>query len=843
MKLAVIVTFAVAGISLPIQAESVLPPIDQRFAAADQQETPDMQRHVLPLLGRLGCNGRACHGSFQGRGGFRLSLFGYDFKMDHEALTAGDHPRVDLKQPPQSLMLLKPTSTDPDEHGGGHRLDPGSWQYKVILRWIEAGAPPVDEAKHPHFVRMEVTPGEIVFSELGQKQRLKVVSYWSDGTVEDVTPICRFQSNDDAVSKVNEAGEITAVAKGDTHVVAFYDNGVVPVATLLPESDQFGPKYPSTPTPTRIDELVTNKLRKLGVLPSDVCSDSEFLRRASLDITGTLPQADEVRAFVADGSAQKRSQKIDELLSRPAYAAWWATRLCDVLGNSENQLRPKIRFGSLSEQWYRWVNRRLAENLPYDKLIEGMVMATGRTAGQTYEDYCREMSEYGRNDGHADVTERPTMSYYWARRNMQTANEKALSFSYALLGIRLQCAECHKHPFDQWSQQDFKQFTAFFDRIRFGTPDREAEKALLAKLEIDPKLSNNERDKTMVKFANEGQTIPFQEVYIKTGENGDRKRDKDKENKRVDATRVITPRVLGGEEVIASTYSDPRQPLMDWLRQKDNPYFARAFVNRVWSHYFNVGIVEPADDMNLANAPSNKELLDYLSQAFIEHHYDVKWLHREITGSLTYQRSWKPNGTNEHDLRNYSHAVPRRLPAEVVYDAVVTATAGSAELTKRAGNPVEECAIGLSRGYSLRKNNSLYALSVFGKPKRETPCDCERSNVPSLLQTVFLRNDQEMATLIDRKTGWVSEVSQQLAGAANENPNKRRATAAERPALPEGKDAELIQEVYLRTFSRLPDQEELAEARHYLAESDNLSAGLEDLLWALLNAKEFIVNH
>lgn len=840
MKLAATVALAVVGISLPLRAESVSAPIDQRFAAGAPTETPDLQRHVLPLMGRLGCNGRACHGSFQGRGGFRLSLFGYDFKQDHEALTSGDHPRVDLQHPADSLMLAKPTSTDPDEHGGGHRLDKGSWQYQVLLRWIEAGATPVDESKHAHFVRMEVTPTEIVFSQLGQKQQLRVISHWSDGTAEDVTPICRFQSNDDAVSKVSEAGEVTCVGKGDTHIVAFYDNGVVPVATLLPESEQFGPKYPATPTPTRIDELVTDKLRKLGVLPSELCSDSEFLRRASLDITGTLPRAEEVRAFMADASADKRARKVDELLSRPAYSAWWATWLCDVLGNSENQLRQKLRVGSPSEQWYRWVERRVADNVPYDDLVEGIVMATGRLPGESYADFCREMSEYGRNDAHADVTRRPTMSYYWARRNMQKSNEKALSFSYALLGIRLQCAECHKHPFDQWSQQDFQQFTAFFDRVSFGTADRAAEKEMLAALAVDPELKGNDRDKALAKLVADGKTIPFPEVFIRNG-SAPRKKDKDGGNQRIDATRVITPRVLGGEEVIEST-ADPRQPLMDWLRQKDNPYFARAFVNRVWAHYFNVGIVEPPDDMNLANAPSNKELLDYLSLAFIEHDYDIKWLHREITGSLAYQRSWKPTETNEHDLRNFSHAIPRRLPAEVLYDAVVAATAGSDELAERAGNPIEKCAIGLSRGYSQRKSNNLYVLAVFGKPKRDTPCDCERSNVPSLLQTVFLRNDQEMTALLGRRSGWISEVSRQPS-AAEGKPNKRLAKDAAVTELPEGKATALIEEAYLRAFSRLPDAEELAAGRQYLTESESTTAGMEDLLWALVNAKEFIVNH
>jgi hypothetical protein len=237
-------------------AGEVLPPASQRFASSRTSEVPHLQRHVLPVMGRLGCNGRACHGSFQGQGGFRLSLFGYDFKMDHDALLGGEEPRVDLKHPRESLILLKPTGND-DDHGGGHRLDVNSWQYRILLRWIEAGATAVDEERDPHFVRLEVSPLEVVFKKPGEKSQLKAICHWSDGTAEDVTPLCRFQSNDDAVAKVDAGGKITIVGKGDTHIVAFYDNGVVPVSVLLPLSDKAGPNYPNVPTPTKIDTGTT----------------------------------------------------------------------------------------------------------------------------------------------------------------------------------------------------------------------------------------------------------------------------------------------------------------------------------------------------------------------------------------------------------------------------------------------------------------------------------------------------------------------------------------------------------------------------------------------------------
>ncbi|MBN8623876.1 MAG: DUF1553 domain-containing protein [Planctomycetes bacterium] len=882
----------------------VLPPASIRFESPDVKEVPSLQRHVLPLMGRLGCSGRACHGSFQGQGGFRLSLFGYDFKTDFEAIVKSETPRVDVKKPAESMILAKTSSDVEDEHGGGKRMEKNSWQYRLISKWIEAGAPAVDEAKDPTFVKMEVRPTEIEYVKPGETTQLHVVAHWSDGTIEDVTPLCRFQTNDDAVAKVDVNGVITCVGKGDTHVVAFYDNGVVPVAVMLPVSDQVGPKYPNIPAKTKVDELVLTKLKKIGVVASDVCTDEEFLRRASLDVTGVLPTADEVRAFLADKSPNKRAAKVDELLSRPAYAAWWTTKLSDILGNSENQLRNSAP-AKAGTHWYEWLHRRVADNVHYDDIVEGIVLAVSRTSpDQDYLEYCQEMTSYVRDDKPADFTARETMPYYWMRRNMRTSNEKALSFSYAFLGVRLQCAECHKHPFDQWSQYDFQHFTAFFDRITSGTGDREIAKELIAKagVETDPKKVGGAKIRAdLDRVARSGGVVPFSELYVRAPKAAPKgKKDK---SKVAAAGRVLTPKVLGGDEIVDQNYDDPREPLMDWLRQKDNPYFARAFVNRVWAHYFNVGIVEPADDMNLANAPSNRELLDYLAAQFVEHDYDIKWLMREIVNSDTYQRSWLTNSTNEFDLRNFSHAVPRRLPAEVVYDAVVSATAGQSELARRAQDPVTNCAIGMSLSYTNRNNINNYALTVFGKPKRETPCDCERSNEPSLLQTVYLRNDQEMFRMIERPNGWLDAVTADLPGTqkkssdpaaelrnkerelarmkerlkeetAKAKKNKGKVTANEAQRLLAMKDrakekmaeleaeiaalqsagdqgkqakpqstAELINEAYLRTFTRYPTKDELATAEEYMKTAENPATGIRDLVWALLNTKEFVVNH
>lgn len=859
---------------------------DVRFAAPNSKDVPHLQRHVLPLLGQLGCNGRACHGSFQGQGGFRLSLFGYDFKIDHQALVAGEMPRVDLKAPRQSLILVKPTGTA-DEHGGGHRLDVDSWQYRLLERWIEAGAPPVDENNDTDFVRLEITPAELVFKSSGDNVRLRAVCHWSDGTAEDVTPLCRFQTGDESVAKVDPAGQVTAVGKGDTQVVVFYDNGVVPVATMLPVSDRTGPSFPPVAAPTKIDELVVSKLNKLGVVPSDVCTDAEFLRRASLDITGTLPLPDEIVNFLQDTSLDKRDRKIDELLARPAYSVWWAVRLSDWLGNGEGQFQANGLYKtSFSKQWYRWLERRLAENVPYVELAERMILSLGRSSPeQTFEQYCAEMSAYARADDGGRFVDRQTMPWYWARYRVRSPNEIAVSFSHAFLGVRLQCAECHKHPFDQWSQYDFQHFTAFFTRLSFGYVEEGADRKMLAALGVD--VTSKEFGKQAARVQEEalaaGKAIPFPEVHILPPELT--RRGTDREKPRPNAGRVIAPKVLGDDELVDRKDDDPRRPLMDWLRRKDNPYFARTIVNRVWANYFNVGIVEPPDDMNLANAPSNRELLDYLTTAFIEHGYDLKRLHREITRSRTYQRSWQTNPTNELDLRNFSHAVPRRLPAEVLVDAVQSAGASRDNLDARRRRPLDLCAIGSA---ASRTNNIFGVLNEFGKPKQLTPCDCERSSEPTLLQTIFLQSsfgrfgmknewlkssgdalkafpklavgknrEQQVKQIAERikilesraaseKDASVAKnLREQLKQTQQELTDAKAAVAKEQAARNNAvaTTRDLIGEAYLRTFSRPPTDEELARVGRYIDDLNDAETGLNELMWALINSKEFLVNH
>jgi len=774
----------------------ILPPISARFAPHGDappkvDEVPDFQKHVSPLLGRLGCNGRACHGSFQGQGGFQLSLFGYDFDADHAALLSKDSTRVDLEHKLESLILTKPVSDD--EHDGGKRFEPGGWEYWVLRRWIEQGAPYAPQ-KVQAIERLEVTPIELSFSQAGQQQPLKAIAHWADGTREDVTGLCRFQSNDEAIAAVDSTGLVTSGEGGDTHVVVSYDSAVVPILAFRPLSNQTGDNYPQVATTTEVDRLVLQKLKKLGIVPSEICSDEEFLRRAALDVTGTLPTADEVRAFVANTAADKRARKLEELLERPSYAAQWTTFLCDMTGNNEDQLRNFLPQNIRPEnQWYQWIYQRVRDNVPYDQIVEGIVTANSRLPDESYRDYCMAMSEICQDDSGEKFAERPGLVHYWARNNFRTAEERAIGFAYSFLGVRIQCAQCHKHPFDQWSKADFENFERLFGAVQANqntlAKDAKSEFAQMVKeLDVDESLKGNQLRQALGNLLKAGKPIPFPELTVRgddirtPGNTG-----KGKPNaKNAKVVTVPKAKLLGGDW-IEMDEADIRGRLMDWLRAPENPYFAKAIVNRVWAHYFGSGIVNPPDDLNLANAPSNAPLLEHLAAGFIEHTYDLKWLHREIVNSDCYQRSWIVNSTNALDHRNFSHSRLRRLPAEATYDAVRMALANDEMVEK--SRELELPRALTKPGASARvvgRDDLSYALTVFGRSVRESNCDCDRSSEPSLLQTVFLVNDSAVQQwLRDPKTSWVASVARKY-GWDQAAPSAARAALA--PALSEQQD-------------------------------------------------------
>ncbi len=712
-----------------------------------------------------------------------MSLFGFDFASDHAALsaeaTSEDGTRVNTSTAAASPVLRKPTlKTD---HEGGKRLEAGSWEHRLLLRWIESGARGSESSRS--LVRLDVSPREIVFDDRRSKASLEVVATWEDGTSEDVTGLCRFRSNDDSVVTVDSRGHSVVTGIGDTHVVVFYDNGVTAVPVMRPRGDRsLDPPGETFANP--IDGFVASKLAKLGLEPSAVCSDAEFLRRASIDITGSLPAPEEIESFLVSKRPDKRARKINQLLDRPAYAAWWTNKICDFTGCSPTAQTGVLEVGqAMSIQWYRWVHRRVAENLRYDKLVEGIVLSEGRQGDQTAAEYSAEMSSYVRRQDPADFSTRKTMPHYWTRNSIAQPKAKALAFAHSFLGIQLQCAECHKHPFDRWTQQDFTEFTRFFEGVGArgkgpGFPQFAAARA--------------------------GEVIRWPYLVARTGE-------------------PLELQLLGSGTVTIEAGADPRRPIMQWMRDPGNPWFARAFVNRAWASYFHKGIVDPPDAFTPANPPSHPALLKWLTVGFIDNKFDMKWLHRQIAGSLAYQRSWKPNATNRGDRRNFSRSIPRRLPAEVIYDAVKQATAATDQLQVVRNNLQRR-----ATGFLSMRMAGTYAMNVFGKPSRSLNCDCERVNQPSLLQTVFLHNDPLIRMRLN-ESGWLDEVAE-----ASTRPGAA-ATVADR--------ARWIRLAWLRTLGRPPSAAEVSRAQRHLSTSKSIPDGLRDLMWALINTKEFVLNH
>jgi hypothetical protein len=777
---------------------------DRRWLDTSVREVPEFTRHIQPLLGKAGCNNRACHGSFQGKGGFRLSLFASDPKLDYDNLA--NSGRIDTEAVDESLAIQK--TTRKIDHEGGLRFASGSWQHHLLRAWIRAGAPykPEAEAK---VERLEVTSQSLTFATTKETARLRVVAHFSDGTAEDVTALTQFSSNDDRVAVVSSEGVVVATEPGNTAIVAAFGREVKTVSVLVPlAAGKFDPL--SLPPQNEIDQRIAERLAALRIPASGLATDEEFLRRVTLDITGTLPTPNEIRAFLANTSSDKRAAKIDELLERPTYVQWWGTKLCDVTGLNAPLYLGNTDFGPLvGGMWHSWMERKVRDNTPYDQIVEGMIVANSRRLGESYDEYSQRMSSYVLTKNPVDFAAEVQMPHFWFRENLKTAEEKALGVAYTFLGIRLECAQCHKHPFDRWTQQDFQQFTALFARVNKGVPpeSKAAYDAIKGQFDAETLRTAATRRQTYWKLARQGEKVPWPEVFVLApGE----KLPKDAED--------LPPigKLLGGATVDALAHPDPRVPLMAWLREKDNPYFAPAFVNRIWAHYFGRGLVNPPDDFNLANPPSHPELLAQLSRGFIDSGFDMKWLHRQIASSRTYQLTWRPLEANCADERSYSHAAIRRLPAEVVIDAVQQATAGPEEMMSAARN-TNNRRIGVQATADLRRTE--YGLAVFGKPLRKVNCDCEREAEPSLLQAVYLRNDPDVAKMLDRPGGWLSQVK------------------------PDAPADDLIVEAFLRVVGRLPDEAEKNRVRTYLRESPTLIEGLRDLVWSLLNTQEFVTNH
>jgi len=669
-------------------------------------EEVDFERHVMAVVGRMGCNSGACHGSFQGRGGFRLSLFSFDFDMDYEAI----FDRVDPEDADASYLIEKATLQI--EHGGGQRFSTGSWQHRVFQEWIASGAERLPGSGR--VVGLEAVPQTVRFRGPGTSAQLKVMATFADGSIENVTPFCDFRVKDDYVAELAEGGLIRALYPGDTSIAISYLGQIRAARVLVPSDVQPGFIYPKYEITSYVDRAVDSRLRQLNTVPSSVASDEEFLRRLTIDTIGSVPSPEEVRTFLADTSLQKRSKKIDELLNHPLHAALWATKLSDITGNDTDSLeQPRAKR---SRMWHDWLRVRLERNAGWDEIVRGILTATSRgdTDPQTWVRETTARETAAGSSFESDYSARDTLDLYWSRRgvNLEQISEQTAA---AFLGVRLQCCRCHKHPYDRWTQSDYRSFANAFGQVKFGASST-AQAAIQAE---------NQRREGMPR----NQRLPqLREVFADIG--NPRRLNDPKTN------RPLPPAAPRGPELDPS--ADTRVELLAWMLEPQNPFFARAFVNRVWEHYFGRGIVHPVDDFSVGNPPSNEELLAGLAADFVRNGYDIRHIERVVLNSRSWQTSAIPNETNVHDRNNFARAYPRRMMAPVVVD-VLNAALG-VEQQFLADAPDGERAIQVA-STQVRDGNLRNTFRIFGRSGRKSACDCDGSVEPSLSQTLYMMTD------------------------------------------------------------------------------------------------------
>lgn len=766
-------------------------------------ETPYFGREVVPTLYKLGCSTGACHGSFSGKGGLRLSLFASDPAADYRAIRGAFGRRLNLQSPADSLLLLKPTGSL--AHGGGMRLKPGSAEYHLLRSWIEAGAP-YDPDAEGRILAVRVEPATFVNEVDAAPKPLRVHARFQDGTERDVTRFARFEVFDSTVAEVDADGRVSARRSGDTHLLAHYAGQIGYTIALVPQPLPQGTRFPEERLPDAIDRLIVEKLRRLNVIPSPPCDDAAFLRRATLDVTGQLPTPEEVRKFLADTAPDKRTRRIDELLRHPLHAAVWATKLCDITGADNRVLYDRAVCNS--HDWYR---NKLEANWPWDKIVQGVVTATGAD-GRSPEELAAEVKRIAeeRKQKQAESkepaskpVEMPWRSGYALRNSLDVFfdNNKfrvqagahkgkidpqpiALHVATAFLGVRLECAECHKHPHDRWTQEDFKGFSLAFSYINRG---------------VDPALKQKK-----VSFVGLHATDMPLAHFAESMEGKD-----------------IGPRLLNGHVIDVQAGVDPRVEVWKWMVGPDNPNFARAIINRVWAHYFGRGLIDPVDTLSAANPPSHPEVLDELTRDFVAHKYDLRHLHRRILNTAAYQRGWATNATNARDERNYSHRILRRMTAEQVLDAAVQVTGAPLQLAPvYSGDPNRPFTRSIEYPLSRPGGADSYLLKIFDKPQRTQSCDCERGETPNLSQSLYFYNDQALIEKITAKEGRLLRLLE---------------------ATPD--NGKLLEELYLLTLSRLPTEAERERAAQHLKTAKSRAEGFEDLLWSLLNRYEFLVAH
>lgn len=688
---------------------------------------------IMPVLSKVGCNAGTCHGSRLGKAGFKLSLRGYDALYDYRALVDDlSGRRFNRAQPSQSLMLLKPTQGVP--HEGGFLFDEKSRPYKLIEQWIAEGC---RFDKPPKAARLEVIPEKPLLQKGGQFQNQIVIAHYADGSSRDVSRDAIFKSSDFEVATVDKTGRIEAVRRGEASIMIRYEGRYLanPV-TVLGNRDNY--QWNNSPDFNLVDTHVNAKLRRMKILPSELCTDAEFLRRVSLDLTGVPPTPDEVRAFLADkrASKTKRTARIKQLIYSPAFVDHWTLKWSDLLLSNRKFLKEKGVWS-----FRNWIRSSLAGNKPYDQFAYELMTASGSSF------------------------ENPPANYFRVAREPKVVME---NMTQVFLGTRFMCAQCHDHPFERWTQNNYYQLSAFF-------------------ADVGRKPGFAAGDEVIYKL-NRPQTV----TNISTGQ----------------AVDAVFPFDHAG---IDNSLTDRRKQLGQWLTSKENPFFAKSLANRYWSYFMGQGIIDPVDDIRSSNPPTNPELLDALTDDFINHGFDLKRLVELVVSSHTYQRSYRTNKWNVNDKVNYSHALPRRLSAEQLYDTIIAATGSPRSIP---GVPA-----GFRAAQLPDPQVRLKFLDMFGRAPRESPCECERSAKVSLGQTLNLVNGPTIANAIVHPQGLIAR----LVGEKADN-------------------AKMIDSVYLSVLCRLPTDDERKNGEQFFAEVGEPQEAAQDLMWALINSSAFLFN-
>ena len=711
-------------------------------------------RHdVLPVLSKAGCNSGGCHGALAGKGGFRLSLNAYDPATDHYNITRENRGRrIEFADPARSLFVIKPTAAV--RHKGGKPLHEDSDAYKLLIEWIQQGAPgpSTDDTK---LNRIELSPALSQLNK-GDTQPLTVHAFFSDGTKRDVTRWARFTPTDATIAEVDEATGLAKVIGYGEGAISVWYSGQIALARITSPWPSVIPDEVFARTPKRnvIDKRVIEQLRRLNLKPSKPSSDSEFIRRVYLDVVGMLPTPQETKAFLADTSETKRDDLIEKLLAQPEFVDYWAYRLSDLFLISSKKLRPLAL-----KAYYDWLRGEIEKITPWDQLVRQVIAAKG------------------------DTLKNGAANFYSIHQDPETMAENV---SQAFMSLSINCAKCHNHPLEKWTNDQYYSFANLFARVRakgWGGDARSGDGA-----------------RTLF-IADRGDLI-----QPRTGK-----------------PQPAAP--LDGQAIASDSTEDRREALADWLTSPENPYFTRSIANRVWANFFGRGIVEPVDDLRISNPASNEPLLQTISEHLVKNDYDIKSLMRLILRSETYRRSSTPLPENEGDQKYYSRYYPRRLMAEVLQDAITSVTRVSPKYNRitLSDGSTEGTSLYREGTRALQLSDSAvtsYFLKTFGRNEREITCECERSNKPSMVQVLHLSNGDTLNNNLRSKQSRVNTMITQSNG-------------------------DIIDEAYLLCLSRHPSDSERKRLQNIfeVAPETERRGVAEDLFWALMTSREFLFQH